>query len=410
MSEPAVIVAGHICLDVIPDLGSSGNRLASFEPGRLVEIGSALVTTGGAVSNTGLVLHGLGVPVQLMGKVGDDAFGKTIIDILASYDTKLAEALTITAGEKTSYSIIFSLPKVDRMFLHYPGANDAFSADDIDYEAVAAARIFHFGYPPAMKRMYEDGGKELAEIFRRVKRSGVITSLDMVMPDPSMPAGEADWRTVLENVLPSVDIFLPSIEEMLLMLAPEEFNELTVDSGTDLWSSKLSPDHFSRMSTKLLRLGASIVALKAGQRGLYLRTGDLRTVSSPIDKRLWSDRELWAPCFSAEVADTTGAGDATIAGFLTGILRGLTPSQTLVGAVATGACSVEAVGAVAGVRPWAEVQARVSEGWGCLPIGIEPFGWHFDDDERVWRGPNDHTKNEAHAFSEHFSFRSGEKK
>src|SRR3990172_9091313 len=57
------------------------------------------------------------------------------------------------------------------------------------YDLLAEARLFHFGYPPLMKRMYEARGHELREIFRRAKGTGVTTSLDMALPDPSSPAG-----------------------------------------------------------------------------------------------------------------------------------------------------------------------------------------------------------------------------
>ena len=70
-SPAEVVVAGHVCLDVIPVLSGP----AGLEPGRLLEIGPAEMSTGGAVPNIGLSLHRLGVPVRLMGKVGDDLFG-----------------------------------------------------------------------------------------------------------------------------------------------------------------------------------------------------------------------------------------------------------------------------------------------------------------------------------------------
>jgi hypothetical protein len=55
------VVAGHICLDVIPDLATSQDGFEQrFRPGHLVEVGPAAIATGGAVSNTGLALHKLG--------------------------------------------------------------------------------------------------------------------------------------------------------------------------------------------------------------------------------------------------------------------------------------------------------------------------------------------------------------
>ena len=58
------VVAGHICLDIIPAL--AGEAIPA--PGRLVAAGPAVTATGGAVSNTGLALHRLGVPTRLAGR------------------------------------------------------------------------------------------------------------------------------------------------------------------------------------------------------------------------------------------------------------------------------------------------------------------------------------------------------
>ncbi len=44
--------------------------------------------TGGAVANTGLAMKLLGADVSLMGKVGEDAFGDMILNILDGYDAK----------------------------------------------------------------------------------------------------------------------------------------------------------------------------------------------------------------------------------------------------------------------------------------------------------------------------------
>src|ERR1700712_5211070 len=126
-SPAEVVVAGHICLDVIPVLHGPAN----IEPGRLLEIGPAEMSTGGAVPNTGLTLHRLGVPVRLMAKVGDDLFGSAVLEALQARDPELAASMVVGAGETTSYSIVISPPGVDRCFLHCSGANDTFTADDV---------------------------------------------------------------------------------------------------------------------------------------------------------------------------------------------------------------------------------------------------------------------------------------
>src|SRR6185295_13906903 len=115
-----------------------------------------------------------------------------------------------------------------RIFLHCPGANDTFGADDIDYSALHQTDLFHFGYPPRMKRLYQNEGAELITMFRQAKATGVTTSLDLAMPDPSTASGQANWPAILKGVLPAVDLFVPSLEEILLMLYPDIFKAVSI--------------------------------------------------------------------------------------------------------------------------------------------------------------------------------------
>ncbi len=391
------VVAGHICLDIIPTLVGDSIVLA---PGRLIEAGKAILATGGPVSNTGLALHKLGITTRLMGKVGDDLFGQAILSIIESYEPGLAGGMVIAPGEASSYSVIISPPGIDRTFIHAPGCNDTFGADDIRYDLLKIVRLFHFGYPPLMARMYSDNGAELASIFRRAKASGVTTSLDLSMPDPSRPAGRADWRTILAATLPSVDVFLPSIEELLFMLRRSLFDQLTAKAGEAGLVDYVSPDIVSELGQTLLNMGAKIVGLKVGHRGLYLRTSHAAALAEigrgqPTKLKAWANRELWAPCFATSVIGTTGSGDATIAGFLLGLLRGMTPEATLSAACAVGACNVEAADAISGIRSWPETMERIADGWPRLmlekkrlpSLDMRAFGWQWDEVSEVWVGP-----------------------
>ena len=136
------VVAGHICLDVIPDLtGSSQDVFESmFLPGRLVEIGAATFSTGGPVSNTGLALHKLSISTQLMGKVGDDVFGQTITRLVAADEPRLADGMIVDKTVSSSYTIVVNPPGIDRILLHCPGANDTFQASDIRYDLLPEAQ------------------------------------------------------------------------------------------------------------------------------------------------------------------------------------------------------------------------------------------------------------------------------
>lgn len=386
------IVAGHICLDIIPDL--SGSTLEQFRrtfaPGKLLQVGSAALGTGGPVSNVGLALHKLGIDVRLMGKVGDDTFGQIIRQIVASTDPHLADGMVTDASVGSSYTIVVNPPGVDRYFLHSPGANDTFVADDVRYDLLQQARLFHFGYPPLMRRMFEDDGLELIEIFRRAKQTDVTTSLDMALPDPSAPAGRANWIAILRATLPYVDIFLPSIEEILFMLRRETFDELERSAGSHGIVSAITPQLLSDVSAELMDDGAKIVGLKLGNRGFYLRTaGEQRLASMgrgrPADLSTWANRELWTSCFQADVVGTAGSGDATIAGFLTALLRDLPPEQAVTAAVAVGACNVEAADTLSGIQPWDDTLRRVADGWPRYRMIMQTPGWRFDEANGLWQ-------------------------
>lgn len=358
------IVAGHLCLDIIPAIPAAvGGMAGLMTPGRLSEVGPAVLSTGGAVSNTGLVLHKLGIATRLMGKVGDDLFGLAIRRIVAAQGEGLVDGMVVDPAVTSSYSVVVNVPGVDRIFLHHTGANDTFAADDVRYDLVAQARLFHFGYPPLVRLMYARGDRELAEMFRRAKATGCTTSLDLSLPDPASPAGRADWPAILRATLPAVDICAPSIEEILFMLRRETHDRMKADGNI-----ALTPALLADLADQLLAWGVKIVLIKLGDQGAYLRTAGRAALAAlgrgrPAGPVAWADRELWAPCFQVQVAGTTGSGDATIAGFLAALLRGLGPEDALTAAVAVGACNVEAADALSGIRTWEETWARVAAGW-----------------------------------------------
>jgi sugar/nucleoside kinase (ribokinase family) len=363
------IVAGHICLDIIPTFPAHAQNW--YQPGTLLKMGPAVVATGGAVSNTGIALHRLGVATRLMGKVGDDLIGSAILDFVRRQGGDLADGMIVTPGEQSSHTVVLNPPGVDRMFLHCTGANDTFAADDVDVKRVAGARLFHFGYPTLMRRIYRDGGRALEQIFRAVQQQGLLTTLDMSQPDPQSEAGQVDWPAFLARVLPVTDVYLPSFDETLLMIDRPRFG------------AKPAAALLAATAQRLLDWGAKVVVLKLGDQGAYLRTGNR------FGPAAWHNRELLAPCFQVNVVGTTGSGDCTIAGFLLGLLRGLSPEDTLTAAVAVGACNVEAADATSGVRPWTETRQRIADGWPRRAVTLDLPGWRHDARAGLWRGPGE---------------------
>jgi sugar/nucleoside kinase (ribokinase family) len=386
-SRTEVLVTGHICLDVITNLVDP----TPLRPGHIVTAKPVQLSTGGAVANVGVALHRLGTPVSLLARVGDDVFGGIVLDTLRAVGPKLAERMLVAPGAATSYSVVINPPGVDRTFLHCAGANEDYGADDVPAGALATAGIMHLGYPPLLRRLYADGGAELARVFERAQAARVVTSLDLCDVDPEGPAARVDWEGVLAQALPHVDIFAPSVDELgaMLRIAPDDAGPSAGEDRT------LDLALIRTLAERALALGAHVVAIKLGDQGLYLRTAanglNRFCTLLGLEPARWGDREVLAPCFApSSLAGTNGSGDATIAGLLAALMRGSGPVAAATAATAVGACSVEAADATSGIPAWSEVVARIAAGWERLPVDRaltadrrwrrDPQGTLFDPD------------------------------
>ena len=373
-----VIACGHICLDIIPHWTAGGIEM--LVPGHIFEMSGIDVSTGGSVANTGLTLHKFGIKTSLLGKIGNDPFGKIILEILQKQDKELGKNMIISDHDESSYTIVLNPPNTDRIFLHYPGSNHTFNASEISYSRIKGARLFHFEYPPAMKSFYQNDGKELVKMFTRIRDMGMVTSLDMAMPDPESESGKINWRNLMKNVLPYVDIFLPSIDELLYMWNRREYE--LMKSG----KRKITLDWLSSLSEELVDIGLPIVIIKLGEKGLFLKTGlpKGKNISSLIKKEQWTRRQLFSPVYKVDVAGTTGAGDTAIAGFLSQIVQGKTPEEAVNISTATGAHCVEARDATSGIKSINKIEERIQKGWKKQIPLLSTEGWEWISEYQLW--------------------------
>ena len=365
--DKKMIAAGHICIDITP-MFPRGVRCRELGdlliPGKLINMDGADIHTGGSVANTGLALKKLGADVRLLGKVGNDAFGGMIAKILAEYG---AGGLIVDENSATSYSVVLAVPGVDRIFLHDPGANNTFSNADIPEEALEDAALFHIGYPPVMRRLYENDGAELTAILRRMKEHHIATSMDMTNVDPNSAAGKLDWVKILGNVLPYTDFFVPSFEELCFMLNRKRYEELS--QGGDMTENLNMEKDVKPLAQKCLSLGCRAVLIKCGVSGMYYQTADREAMACvgsrlELDADLWADREGVQPCFKADqVLSGTGAGDTSIAAFLVAAAEGMAPAECAALAAAEGACAVTTYDALSGLKTLEELQQRIASGW-----------------------------------------------
>ena len=405
MRAKKAVVAGHICLDITPVFPANAHtpdigRL--LRPGKLVHMDGVSVHTGGCVANTGLAMKILGADVRLLAKVGDDAFGRMVRVLFDEYEA--GGDLLEEKGGTTSYSVVLAPPGIDRVFLHCPGANDTFRAEDVlkfipeekgtfhgetksqafdqfpSGRAVIAgaaaeaanplrgASLFHFGYPTLMKRMYTDNGTELERLLRAVKSAGIATSLDLAAVDPDSEAGRADWESILRRVLPYVDFFVPSFEELCFMLDRPHYDALQDAFGSDDITKHLDLETDIRpLAEKCLALGANAVLLKCGAPGMYLLTSShMEKVGAKLElkARKWNSFSRFEKSYKIDhVVSGTGAGDTSIAAFLASLLKGMGPEEALENAAATGALCCTGIDALEGLEPLEAVRMMIKSGW-----------------------------------------------
>lgn len=374
-----IAVAGYIALDIIPkwERGS----LSSLAPGKLLKMEGIRLSVGGVVGNTGIALKKLGYDVMCFAQIGDDYFGQIVLKVLEKDDKLLTKHIVQKTGGATSYTIVLNPPGTDRAFLAFSGENDNFSEDSIDINFIEEVIIFHFGYPPLMKRFYIDEGNELYRMFSKIYKKGIVTSLDMAMPDENSEE-KINWENIIARVLPCVDIFMPSIDELLYMF------------HKDIQKDSLSSEILCELGNELLEMGGKVIGIKLGDQGLYIRTADSRILESSnlrnvINISEWANKEFIVPCFKTKVVGTTGAGDATIAGFIAGLAKGLSAEVAAKIAVGVGALSVSSFSCTDKIMHVDKVMEKIRSGWETSRFILPHENW----DEKnlygeIFIGPN----------------------
>ena len=276
------------------------------ERGKLSLVERIELHVGGNAANTGLALAKLGVETALLGKVGRDGFGDFVVQSFAAAGIDTGGVVRDSAAA-TSATIVVGHGDGERSFLHYPGTNATLTLADLDFERVFRSKIVHVAGAFLMPAF---DGLPTAELLQRAQAAGVLTSLDTSWDARGL------WMQTLRPCLPYLDYFLPSYEEARMLADGLE-----------------NPADIARV---FLDAGAKCVGIKLGERGCYVHSQ--------------SGEGVLLPAYSVPVVDTLGAGDAFLAGFLTGVLRGWNLEECARFGTAVGASCVQALGATTGIR------------------------------------------------------------
>ncbi|AMV37265.1 carbohydrate kinase family protein [Planctomyces sp. SH-PL62] len=296
--RPPVVSAGMVLVDhLTPPISHMP------KPGELIAVDQLYLNIGGGAANTSMALGRLGVPVSVSARIGDDAFGRFIVESLESGGVGTGD-IKVDPERETSQTLIVNVQGEDRRFIHTLGANRGYVPADMDDAIAVPPRVLHIGYFLIVPQL---DGEGLALRLDRVQKAGGHTILDVVTPGPG------DYVEPLRKVLPFTDVFVPNTDEAALILG--ETDPI-------------------RQARAFREMGARRVVVTMGDRGLV-------SISEENEVRLGS--------FPVTFVDGTGGGDAFNAGYIVGLLEGKSELDCLTLASAVGASCVREVGATPGV-------------------------------------------------------------
>jgi sugar/nucleoside kinase (ribokinase family) len=361
------VIAGYTCVDLIPDFTRQSlddNISNVLKPGKLIEIGGMDFVLGGVVPNTGLAMKKFGCKVFLNGLIGTDVMGLVADNKLKNIGVSEGMVKTSVAG--TAFSIVIAPPGIDRIFLESPGCNHIFNMEHINFEAISKSRFFHFGYPPLLKQFFLNNGLQLMQMYSKVKQMGVVTSLDLSLPDPESESGKINWAAILEKTFPFVDIFTPSLEELLQMMIPGKYSEIQSIPGNTEIVDKVSLDLVKNIGHRIIEAGVKILLVKMGHRGAYLLTGEVTSLNKEpiaiLQDNKWDNREIWCNAYSADsskIKHSSGAGDTAVAAFLSAVLDGLPPERAVKYAAVAGRESLYCEDLYDDIGDWGQLTEKI---------------------------------------------------
>lgn len=266
------------------DITTLGELLIDLTQTGADENGCGMFTAfpGGAPANVAVAASRLGAKAAFIGKVGSDAFGKSLKETLEKNNVDTGGLYT-SDGHPTTLAIVSVDESGEREFAFYrnPGADTQLTED----EAITALKnempkILHVG---SLSMTTSPSREACTAAVRYAKKNGALISYD-----PNYRAALWDSEELaadmMKALLPYADILKVSDDEMLMLTGTDNY-----EKGTEILSE----------------YGISLVLVTLGSEGVYVRMG-VNTAK--------------VPGFTVEVADTNGAGDTFLGAMLAQIV------------------------------------------------------------------------------------------
>lgn len=183
-------------------LDIAGRPVVAIPPRGVAFIEQIRLNPAGTAAGANINAAKLGIRTAAVACTGEDEKADFI---LASYARLGIDCSLIqrTALKETSATILPIRPNGERPALHCRGASDALFVSEAEFDAVLDCRFLHHGGTGLLAAM--DQGQS-ARLLQAAKARGVTTSFDLIAPNE-------ETLELLRPLLPSVDYFMPSLEE-----------------------------------------------------------------------------------------------------------------------------------------------------------------------------------------------------
>lgn len=266
-----VVAFGELLIDLVPTVTGQGLADAkAFEK-----------AAGGAPANVAAGLARLGVSSAFMGMVGEDGFGHFLADTLHGVGVDVSP-LRFTTKAHTGLAFVSLRDDGEREFLFYrsPGADMLMTPEDIDERAIRDTKVFHFG---SVSLIAEPARAATLHALALARRHGKTITYDPNLRLALWPDADAA-RDGIRRGLVEADVVKIGEEELAFVTG----NEDPITAARALWPSRLK-----------------LMAITCGSAGCR-----------------WLTRESHGAVasFGVSAVDTTGAGDAFMAGLIAGLL------------------------------------------------------------------------------------------
>jgi ribokinase len=255
---------------------------------------------GGSAANTIIGLARLGLDTGLIGKIGSDREGETLLDNLQNEDVDIHGIIKSSNGRSgTVHGYVDR--KGERALYVDPGVNDTITIQEIDPEYASNTRLLH---------LTSFVGKSIQA------QEELLDNIDdqiTVSLDPGMIYASKGIKA-LKKILQRTNVLLINQNELDLLLRSRK-------------------DQDTKINT-LLNYGIEILVIKQGKKGCLVTDGV---------------KTYLLDAYDVDCRDTTGAGDAFNSGFIYGFLEGKNIEESAMLGNFVASCCVQELGATTGL-------------------------------------------------------------